>query len=152
MLYWLSGKGSYNEFVRNTVNKILEREDIIWQYVPTRDNPADLGSRWSLLTTTPEIWWKDSSWWQVKENWLRQQDIKPSVESEEEVKISKEHKSIVITAAEIQGEFDLILQKFDLNKALGVPACIVRFINICRKSKKSGPLTTVELVNQKKIH
>ena len=152
MLYWISGKGSYNQFVRNSVNKILERDDNIWQYVPTRDNPADLGSRWSLLTTIPEIWWKDPYWWQVKENWPRKQDIKTSVESEKEVKISKEHKSIVITAAKIQGEFDLILQEFDLNNALRVPACIVRFINICRKSKKLGPLTTAELVNQKKIH
>ena len=45
VLYWLNGQGSYNQFVRNRVNKILERDDINWQYVPTRDNPADLGSK-----------------------------------------------------------------------------------------------------------
>ena len=49
VLYWLNGQGSYNQFVRNRVNKILERDNINWQYVPTRENPADLGSRWSLL-------------------------------------------------------------------------------------------------------
>ena len=31
-------------------------------------------------------------------------------------------------------------------------AWILRFINKCRKSKKSGPRTTAELVNQKKIY
>ena len=129
----------------------MER-DINWQYVPTRDNPADLGSRGSLLTKTPEILWKGPSWLQFRENWPRQPDIKPSVESEKEVKISKEHKSIVITTVEIQHDFDLLLHKFDLHKALRISAWSLRFINNCRKNKKSGPLTTVELVNQKKLY
>ena len=93
---------------------------------------------------SPEI-----SWLEVKENWPRQPDIKRSLESEKEVKISKEHKSIVITAVEVQDDFDLILNEFDLHKALRISAWILRFINTCRKNKKSGPLTTVELVNQK---
>ena len=90
--------------------------DVIdWQYLLTRDNPADLGSRGSLLTKIPEIWWKGPSWLQVKENWLRQPGIKPSEESEKEVKISKEHKSIVFTTVAIQDDFNLILHKFDLH-------------------------------------
>ena len=68
VLYWLKGQGSYNQFVRNRVNKILERDDITWQYNPTRDNPADLGSGGSLLTKVTEIWLKGPSWLQVKEN------------------------------------------------------------------------------------
>ena len=55
VLYWLNGQGSHNQFVRNRVNKILEKDDINWQYVPTRDNPADLGGRGRLLTKIPEI-------------------------------------------------------------------------------------------------
>ena len=50
VLYWLNRQGSYNQVVRNRVNKVLEGNDIDWQYVPTRDNPADLSSRRSLLT------------------------------------------------------------------------------------------------------
>ena len=151
MLYWLNGQGNYNQFVRNRVNKILERDDINWQYVPTRDNPADLGGRGSLLNKIPEIWCEGPSWLQVKENWPRQPDIKPSEESEKEVKISKERKSIVFTTVAIQDDFDLILHKFDLHKALRISAWILRFIN-CRKNKKSGSLTTAELVDQKKFY
>ena len=55
VLHWLNGQGSYNQFVRNRVNKILERDDISWQYVPMRDNPADKGSRGSLLTKILEV-------------------------------------------------------------------------------------------------
>ena len=50
VLYWLNRQGSDNQVVRNRVNKVLEGNDIDWQYVPTRDNPADLSSRRSLLT------------------------------------------------------------------------------------------------------
>ena len=101
MLYWLNGQGSYNQFVRNRVNKILERDDINWQHVVTRDNPADLGSRGSLLTKIPQIWWKGLSSLQFKKNWPRQPAIKPVVELEKEVKISRGHKSIVIPTVEI---------------------------------------------------
>ena len=43
-------------------------------------------------------------------------DKKPSVESEKRLKILKEHKSIVITAIEIQDDFYLILYKSDSQK------------------------------------
>ena len=62
----------------------------------------------------------------------------------------KAHKSVVITTIEFQDDFDLMLHKFYLHKALRISAWILRFINNCRESKKSGPLTFVQLVNQKK--
>ena len=60
--HWLNGQGGYNQLVRNRVTKILERNNFNWQYVPTRDNPADLGSRGSLLNKIPELSWKGPSW------------------------------------------------------------------------------------------
>ena len=62
MINWLKRQGGYNQLFRNRVNKIFERNKFNWQYVPTRDNPADLGSRGSLLTEIPEISWKGPSW------------------------------------------------------------------------------------------
>ena len=40
--------------------------------------------------------------------------MKPSADSEKDVKISKKHKSIIITTVEIQEDFDLMLHKLDL--------------------------------------
>ena len=40
-----------------------------------------------------------------------------TIESEQEVKISKVIKSIVTTPVGVQDDFDLILHKFDLHKA-----------------------------------
>ena len=61
-------------------------------------------------TKIPQGLWKGPSWLQIKENLSIKPDIKPSVESEKEVKISKQHKSIVITAVETQDDLDLKLQ------------------------------------------
>ena len=113
MFYWLNKRWSYKQFVQNSVNK---SDDINWQYVPTREHPAEVGSRESLLTKVLEIWWRGPSWLQVKEKWPMQTDKKPSVESEKRLKILKEHKSIVITAIEIQDDFCLILYKSDSQK------------------------------------
>ena len=44
VLQWLKDKGCYKVFVANRVSKILEREFIAWKYVPTKQNPADIGS------------------------------------------------------------------------------------------------------------
>ena len=51
-----------------------------------------------------------------------QSNINPYVESEKEVKISKEHKSIVITRVKIQDDFDLILRKLYSHKAFRILA------------------------------
>ena len=40
-LQWIQGQGRY--FVANRVEKIKEKEEIIWNYVPTEENPADIG-------------------------------------------------------------------------------------------------------------
>ena len=50
--------------------------------------------------------WEGPFWLQVKENWLRQPDIKPSEESEKEVKILKEHKFNAFTTVAIQNDFN----------------------------------------------
>ena len=43
-LHWIRGRGKYKQFVTNRVNKINGKE-LTWRYVPTDENPADLGSR-----------------------------------------------------------------------------------------------------------
>ena len=107
----------------------------------TIENPDYLGSWRSLLTKISDIWLKGHSWLQVNENWPRQSDIKLFVESYREVKISKEQESMIITTVKIQGDFDLILIKFDLCKTFRISAWIkqkIRSTNnrrICKSEK-----------------
>ena len=44
-LHWIRGNGSYKQFVSNRIKKIQDKDFIIWRYVTTDENPADLGSR-----------------------------------------------------------------------------------------------------------
>ena len=44
-LHWIRGNGEYRQFVNNGVQKMRKKERIKWRYVPTKENPADLGSR-----------------------------------------------------------------------------------------------------------
>ena len=45
VLYWLANKGTWSAFVRNRVEKIKELGDAEWFFVPTGNNPSDLGTR-----------------------------------------------------------------------------------------------------------
>ena len=45
VLHWLKDKREYKVFVSNRVAKVREHSYLKWNYVPTRNNPADLGSR-----------------------------------------------------------------------------------------------------------
>ena len=56
VLHWLNRQGPYKQFVANIVTKILEKEHIKWYYVPTKQNPTDIGRRDSLLSKIPDIW------------------------------------------------------------------------------------------------
>ena len=43
VLQWLKDKGEYKVFVGNRVAKIREHSYLEWNYVPTRNNSAELG-------------------------------------------------------------------------------------------------------------
>ena len=45
VLHWIRSDGNYKQFVSNRVSKIKSKKAISWKYVPTRQNPADIGSR-----------------------------------------------------------------------------------------------------------
>ena len=61
VLHWSNRQGLYKQFVANRVTKTLEKEYIKWNYVPPKQSPADTGSRGSMLSKIPDIWWKGPS-------------------------------------------------------------------------------------------
>ena len=70
-LYWINGKGDYRQFVANRVAKIQSHTRVEWHHVPTKQNPADVGSRGGsvlendLWSDGPE-WLKDPTKWPPK--------------------------------------------------------------------------------------
>ena len=149
VLYWLNQKGNYKQFVGNRVDKIREKDFIKWYYVPTKENPADLGSRGCLLSNIPEVWWKGPAWLTEPENWPDQPYISPTIESEKESKLIKE---VLATTTEKTDDYHMTLSKHQLHKTLRVTAWISRFINNCRKIKRTGPLKVEEIQKQLKFY
>ena len=145
ILHWLNRQGLYKQFVANRVTKILEKEYIKWYYVPTKQNPADIGSRGSLLSKIPDIWWKGPSWIAENSKWPDQPILSESKASEKEAKIILK---ILATTVKLKDLFDLLLDKYELHKLLRVSAWLTRFISNCRKIKKTEPLTTSEIQYQ----
>jgi hypothetical protein len=72
----------YKQFVANRVEKINEKEEIVWKYVPSKENPADIGSRGSSDLETNEMWMSDPSWLNNSDSWPEQIVAKPSDVSE----------------------------------------------------------------------
>ena len=90
VLYWLNEKGNYKQLAGNRVNKIREKEFINWYYVPTKENPADIGSRGSLIANISRVWKEDPSWLPDETKWTDQSSITSATEFETEINCTQE--------------------------------------------------------------
>ena len=126
------------------VNKIREKEFINWYYVPTKENPADIGIRGSLIVNISRVWWEGPSWLPDKTKWPNQPLLTSATESEKKNKRIKELVATVIQSNQ-RSEHNYLLSKYELLKTLRILAWIYRFINNSRKVIKSGPLTSKEI-------
>nr|XP_047129480.1 uncharacterized protein LOC124809432 [Hydra vulgaris] len=75
VLYWLKKRGSWSQFVRNRVQQILLNEEVKWLYVPTKENPSDLGTRGVSPEKLSSLWFNGPIWLSYKENWPNQSEI-----------------------------------------------------------------------------
>ena len=126
-LHWIRGRGKYKQFVTNRVNKINGKE-LTWRYVPTGENPADLGSRGGEASKLTELWLKGPSWLSDPDKWPSDIVTKASEESESEAQLVKE----IMEVAVKPDELDEMLDKLSFWKAVRVMAWIARFIRNCR--------------------
>ena len=61
-LHWVRGEGDYKQFMHNRVRKIQDKNWITWRHVPTKENPADLGSRGGPVAQDDDLWWRGPKW------------------------------------------------------------------------------------------
>ena len=119
ILHWLNRQGLCKQFVANRVTKILEKEYIKWYYVPTKQNPTDIGNKGSLLSNIPDIWWKGPSWIAENSKYPDQPMLSFSKESEKEAKTIK---NLLATTVKQKYLFDFLLDKYELQKVLRLSA------------------------------
>ena len=108
----------YKAFVNNRVKKIRSKPNIILNHVPTKENPADIGSRGSHGDEIPDLFKHGPDWLTDESRWPDTVQVSESTESEEEAKKVRE-----ILATTVNAEPSLhqkILAKFSLRKSLRV--------------------------------
>lgn len=151
VLYWLKGIETYKHFVADCVTKIQSQEDVVWWYVPTGENPANMGSRRDQSNKS-ELWLNGPNWLQDTETWASNIVAQPSVDSRAENKPMKEFVNVAVVQ---ESERDEILTKFSLQKAVRVCSWIYRFVNNalqCHGADRiEGPLTTRKTNHQRTL-
>ena len=115
VLHWLKDKREYKVFVSNRVAKVREHSYLKWNYVPTRNNPADLSSRGCELRKLCEFWWDGPEWLGDCKNCPEQ----PNIASNDESKIERKNaKELLVTTVDLQNPIDTSLNKFASRKTL----------------------------------
>ena len=88
------------------VAKIREHSYPEWDYVPTRNTPADLGSPGCEPSKRFQIWWDRPEWLGDCKNWPEQLNITNSDKSDIERKKVKE---LLTTTVDLPNPIDKII-------------------------------------------
>ena len=147
VLHWISGKGSWKQFVQNRVNAINTYDFIQWHYVPTDQNPSDIGGRGTYADNLQPIWFHGPKWIGVEELWPEQPQ---NTDTDDALKESKLKKAIQLQLTEGK-DTDIqmleMLHKYNYQKSIRIMAYVTRFINNCQlKKKRKGSLLPEEIM------
>ena len=142
-LHWIGDRGEYRQFVANRVRKIQTHPNVLWHHVTSTDNPADLGSRGGSVIGT-KLLWNGPTWLADPSQWPPEIVTEPSPEITAERKVQQE---LFAVGVEGSNDFDILLERFALRKAMRIGAWISRFLHNSRHPSKKvqGPLTTPEI-------
>ena len=149
-LQWISGGGTYKQFVANRVRKINAKNFIEWRHVESERNPADIGSRGCKVDQLSSVWLSGPEWLSNSEMWPINIVTESSKESDAEAKLTRE---VFAAAVETRDEFDEMLEKHTFWRTVRISAWITRFLRNCRCSKLARigrPLTSAETEKQVK--
>ena len=83
VLSWIKNNRNYKQFVSHRVKEILKlTKPSEWNHCPTKENPADIGSReqsWSQPSEN-ELWWSGPVWVQGQEEGFPKQCVKSNIQ------------------------------------------------------------------------
>ena len=162
VLKWINSQRALGTFVENRVKEIKADKDIIFRYISTTDNPADIASRG---TTTQDLrddrnWWHGPDWLtepqQIWPEWHGASTDKQKAEIQSEVESEYRKTKVMFEAKLIAGEglheaaetpFKIDIRRFSsFTKLCRVTAWVSRFIQKLKKETDlSGPLNAMEI-------
>ena len=146
------GEGDYKQFVHNRVRKIQDKNWITWRHVPTKENPADLGSRGGPVAQDDDLWWRGPKWLSDPSAWPVDITTTATAEALAEAKTVREIFKLA-NEQEVEG-IDAVLNKYGLWRVLRIGGWMARFIHNAKhpvSERRTGPLTTEELTKQRRF-
>ena len=121
-LYWISGRGSYKQFVANRVRLIQEKSYIKWKHVGTKENPADIGSRGCQADQLSTKWLEGPEWLSNPDDW-------PNEVTETEAEAKQKSGEILKAVTQIEDEFNELLSRYSFWKTMRITAWVTRFLH-----------------------
>ncbi|XP_075163053.1 uncharacterized protein LOC142235680 [Haematobia irritans] len=116
----------WKTFVANKVSEILDNVgNIKWRHVPTKDNPADIGTRGCSAAElkTDHLWWHGPQWL-----------VKPPAVWPKQISLQEPTLERKVAACHSQTEHEDLLDRFSsLDRALRVVCFMFRFARKCQK-------------------
>ena len=147
-LYWIKDQGEYRQFVANRIQKIRQHENVIWHYVPTGENPADVGRRGGNINHN-NPWKHGPPWLSDPAQWPAQRALESTPESQAEAKVVRGIFKVAIVKEDV---LDQLLQKHSLPKVLRITAWVRRFITNCKRQtvkRKTAHMDSHEVREQR---
>ena len=120
--------------------------------MPTKENPADLGSRGGPVAQDDDLWWHGPKWLSHPSAWPVDITTTATAETLAEAKTVREIFKLA-TDQEVDG-FDAVLNKYGLWRVLRIGGWVARFVHNTRHPpcvRKTGPLITEELSIQRRF-
>lgn len=138
VLHWIAAEPSrWKQFVANRTEEIRTNLPTVkWNYVNTKDNPADLASRGIIPSKLVhnELWWHGPSWLTTnKKPWVHtgpKIDTNPNAEVEE--------RQMPTLAAVIPDTWELRTKYSSWLRLMRITGLIMRFVNNCRNKKRKA--------------
>eukprot|EP00794_Sanderia_malayensis_P000914 gene914-221_t len=137
---------NFKDQIRNRVNKIKELSTGSWNYVPTKQNPSDLGTRGIKPSQLGDLWFKGPSWLARQEDWPDQPEVVEDAEAQTErirtkLMVTKEDDG---NKADVTEFMNCLLSRYNYSKLMRITAYVLRFVAKCRGIKEQGPLNSAE--------
>ena len=150
LAYIANDSRRFHVFVANRVSLIREITEVSqWYHVPGVQNPADLVTRINPKNTVDvEIWLHGPQFLRdFVHNPSNQQERDPPPLDEEDIEVRAIPLSCcsATVSSKTEGVMKIILQHSSWREMKRHTAWIIRFINYCRKTPKTGPLSADEV-------
>lgn len=157
VLSWIRSTKLLTSFVENRVKEIRGHQDVTFNYIPSKENPADIASRGISMDDllNNQLWWVGPNWLiQSSETWpvwncTLMEETEKHIQSEYK-KLSQHCESNLVVGEdalrglkgdtfEMNAPFSIDIKRFSsVTRLLRVTALASRFVSILRKRKDSN--------------